>query len=401
MLNTLLVLQPIDLCNLNCTYCYLPGRRDPGRMSAALLAEILRKSLSLSPRVVSGSTTLVWHGGEPLLAGIDFYRMADRLIQKYKPAGLAVAQAVQTNATFVTDEWARWFAASDVSVSVSIDGPKSIHDRARVNWSRNGSFDGVMAGIECLRRNGIPLRAICVVSAFGLDCAADVYYFFRDLGFEYLSFNIDEIEGANPSSSFGKLAAPATVEAMADRFTAFLSAVYDLWEHDGRPIWIREFNRTIDALRICGSRPDAFIQNGETQGLSIITITKSGNISTFSPELSGGTKENREAFTIANITEIDSLDDLLSSRRLADLAREVNEGTRHCAATCDYFDVCGGGSPSNKYFEHGSFRTTETAYCRLHKKAVVDVVLEKLSGARFSNPRSMGPSSGYGQCQVR
>src|SRR5262249_20774151 len=164
MLNKMLVLQPIDLCNLNCTYCYLPGRRNPKRMPDAVLEGVIRKSLAMSPRVVSGATTLVWHGGEPLLAGLDFYRTATELIRKYKPANLDVRQAIQTNGTLITDDWIRWFSENTVEVSVSIDGPKSIHDQRRVNWQGRGSFDEVLAGLDCLRRNGIPLRAICVVS---------------------------------------------------------------------------------------------------------------------------------------------------------------------------------------------------------------------------------------------
>jgi uncharacterized protein len=386
MLNTLLVLQPIDLCNLNCTYCYLPGRRNPDRMSEGVLEDILRKALSASPRVVSGSTTIVWHGGEPMLAGLEYYRAAARMIAKYRPPGLRVAQAVQTNGTLMTDEWAQWFSQNQVSVSVSLDGPAHIHDRLRVNWGGGGSFDEVMAGVECLHRNGLPLRAICVVSRYSLDHPDEIFEFFRDRGFGSLSFNIDEIEGANRTSSFGDLAG-GSLDALGARYAAFLSRIYDLWEENGRPMRVREFNGTFNRLRFRGTHPGALPHNAETAGLSIITITRSGDISTFSPELSGGTVGDPGVFIIANIDEIESLDDLLSNDRFQGLAREVNDGTLLCAETCEYFDVCGGGSPSNKFFEHGSFRVAETAFCRLQKKVVVDVLLEKLTRQPSPSPR--------------
>ena len=154
--------------------------------------------------------------------------------------------------------------------------------------------------------------------------------------------------------------------------------LYDLWEQNGRPMAIREFDDTIRSLRFRAAHPRAFVHNAETLGLSIITISKSGDISTFSPELSGGAQCDSRAFIVANIAEIGSLDDLLDNKKLRGLAHEVNEGTLLCAQHCDYFDLCGGGSPSNKYFEHESFRVNETAFCRLQKKVVVDVVLEKL-----------------------
>jgi uncharacterized protein len=377
MLNKMLVLQPIDLCNLNCTYCYLPGRRSPERMADAVLESILSKSLAASPRVMSGFTTLVWHGGEPLLAGLDFYRVATALIHKYKPVNLDVRQAIQTNGTLITDEWAAWISENKVSISVSIDGPKKIHDRLRVNWQGKGSFDQVMSGVDCLRRNRIPLRVICVLSNYSLDYADEIFEFFRDRGFESLSFNIDEIEGANAGSSFGRLSGAGMAD-LAGRFTAFLSRVYDLWEQNGRPMWIREFNGTIDKLRFRTKHPGDLPQNGETLGLAIITISKSGDISTFSPELSGGTRHDPRAFTIANIRDINSLDDLIDHPRLRSLAGQIHEGTSLCASTCRYFGLCVGGSPSNKFFEHGTFRAAETAFCRLHRKAVVDVVLKKL-----------------------
>jgi uncharacterized protein len=115
--------------------------------------------------------------------------------------------------------------------------------------------------------------------------------------------------------------------------------------------------------------------NEQVRPFGIINVDAGGNVSTFSPELLGLTDQSGQPFTVGNLIN-DSIDDILSSPSLLDLTRRVNDGVNNCRRSCEYFDLCGGGAPSNKFFETGSFESTETLYCRLTQKAVADVVID-------------------------
>ena len=106
-------------------------------------------------------------------------------------------------------------------------------------------------------------------------------------------------------------------------------------------------------------------------------VLSSTRITHFSPQMVAGTPEDPRAFIVANIREIDSLDDLPDLPANRRLEEQVDAGIERCRRECGYFAFCGGGSPATKYYEHGSFAVTETRECVCRKKLIVDVALEK------------------------
>lgn len=132
MIIDLLIIQPIDLCNLNCSYCYLPGRRDPALMSDSVLEASIKCTFNSSlvePINNNDNLAIVWHSGEPLAAGIDFYHKAIQLIKTHNSNNIIVRNQIQTNATLINQAWCDFFVANDFEVSVSLDGPQFLHDK--------------------------------------------------------------------------------------------------------------------------------------------------------------------------------------------------------------------------------------------------------------------------------
>src|SRR5690242_19326589 len=126
---SLLVLQPTPFCNLRCTYCYLPHRDDTRRMSTAVVnavAEMLRNE----PQCFADEVRVLWHGGEPLAAGIPFFEDACDVLASAAPQRLR--HALQTNATLVSPAWMALWRKHDAEIGVSLDGPAFLHDRVRV-----------------------------------------------------------------------------------------------------------------------------------------------------------------------------------------------------------------------------------------------------------------------------
>jgi uncharacterized protein len=156
----LLLLQPTKFCNLDCSYCYLPNRHVSDRMSKDVLESVCTKLLR-SPYIGS-EIRVCLHGGEPLAVGVSWFRECLDLFEQLAPSHLHIKWAVQTNATLLTEEWVSVIEEYDVDVGVSLDGPRELHNQARINRSGRGSFDSAFSGLGNLRRVGISLLECCV-----------------------------------------------------------------------------------------------------------------------------------------------------------------------------------------------------------------------------------------------
>src|SRR5712692_10067432 len=198
----LLVVQPTPFCNIDCRYCYLPDRTNKSVVADRTLANLF--SQVFASGWVRDGVTIVWHAGEPMVLPIDFYRSAFRLIDGLKPADLAVTHSFQTNGTLIDDAWCEFFAAEQISVGVSVDGPQPLHDINRRTRSGRGTFERTIAGIRRLRRHGVPFHVISVLSPESLAAPREMFEFYVDEGIERVCFNVEESEGDHVSRSFAK-----------------------------------------------------------------------------------------------------------------------------------------------------------------------------------------------------
>ena len=215
-----------DACNLACRYCYYLGKNpsgpggDPLRMPEVFLEDYIAQHIAASPDEV---VRFSWHGGEPTVLGVDYFRGIVAIQRRHRPSGRTIANGMQTNGTLLDDKWGRFLAAEGFSVGLSLDGPRELHDRHRLARDGRSSFDETMRGHEVLRRHGVPADILCVVSAANVGHPAKVYGFFREIGASYVTF-LPLVE-RRPDAPGG--VSPDTVpsEAWGD----FLCAVFDEW----------------------------------------------------------------------------------------------------------------------------------------------------------------------------
>jgi len=214
------------LCNLRCTYCYYlekkslyPGSKHP-RMSDALLEKYVIQHISAS---TDDLIFFSWHGGEPMLAGKDFYKLAVKLQKKHLPAGKKILNGIQTNGTLINEEWCRFFADENFIIGISIDGSEELHNQNRHDEKKSQSFDRVINGHKLLQKHRIIPEILCVVNSVNVKYPLAVYEFFRGLGAEYITFLPLVNKSDDPSETVTKnsVSAPA--------FGEFLSAVFDEW----------------------------------------------------------------------------------------------------------------------------------------------------------------------------
>jgi uncharacterized protein len=361
----LLILQPTPFCNINCDYCYLPERGNSVRMSGGVIDNAV--ALAVDSGLVRDGLSIVWHAGEPLAVPIDFYEDAFARIQDRAP-GVQIKHAIQTNGTIIDQRWCDLFQKHSVNVGVSIDGPAFVHDLHRKDRRGFGTHSKVMRGIDLLKSNSIPFHAIAVVTADSLPHADEIFEFFLTLGAFQVGFNIEELEGIHGSSTLSF--------ASQDMVAAFFRRIYKLQQESKDYLPIREFDRAYNAIANVSGAMSAQ-GNQQNVAFGILSVDWNGNISTFSPELLGSASETYANFSFGNVQK-DNLADLLENPIFSKLATEIYAGVQNCAVSCDYFAFCGGGAPANKFYENGSFSSTETMYCRHTIQLPVEIVLSDL-----------------------
>jgi uncharacterized protein len=368
-----LVLQPSPFCNINCDYCYLPHRTSTQRMEISTLEKIMEK-ISASG-LVGPSFDLLWHAGEPLAVPISWYEKAFEIIASYPVVGQKAQHNFQSNGTLLNQAWCDFIKTHPVDIGLSIDGPEFIHDSHRKTRSGAGTHAKAVAAAKLLQKNDIQFGVVAVISEQSLDYPDEIYDFFVDLGVRGVGFNIEEVEGINETSSLG--------QGSDDRVRQFLQRVFDRNYADGFPLQIREFDNAFEAVQMPDNNRtiDGKHYNLETEALAMINIDYAGNFSSFSPELLGQPTEKYGSFTFGNLLR-DGLFDATQNPYFQKVVADIDAGNRKCAATCPYWENCGGASPSNKYYENGSFDSTETHHCRSMIQMPIDIVRNFFANTR-------------------
>jgi uncharacterized protein len=359
---SLIIVQATPFCNINCSYCYLPDRADRRTLSMEQLKQLFERVFAFP--TLADEVTVVWHAGEPLVLGIDYYREAFELVRAMRPPNLQVRHAFQTNGMLLNEQWCDFLIEQNVGIGVSIDGPAHIHDLSRRTRAGAGTFAKTLTGIKLLQRRDIPFQIISVLGGAALEDPDSLFEFYRINDLQEIGFNIEEIEGCNTHTSIDPVAAERKIE----RFFARLS---QLMEQHRFPLKIRELEETMLSIRhLNGDGP----VNNLVIPFGIVTIDVKGGVYTFSPELAGYSNADFPSLSIGNIFE-HSFDELAASPVLEKQISQIGDGIARCRSNCDYFPVCGGGAPSNKFFENGTFASAETMHCRMTKKGVANFLM--------------------------
>lgn len=183
--------KPIGpICNLDCKYCFylekekLYGHGEKWKMSDEVLEQYIRQYIEQQdvPEI-----NFAWQGGEPTLLGADYFRKVVELQKKYAN-GKQIANALQTNGTLLDDDWCELFAREKFLIGLSIDGPRVLHDKYRVDKQQKGSFDDVVRGLELLKKHQVEFNTLTVVNRANSQKPTDVYRFLKQIGSGYIQF---------------------------------------------------------------------------------------------------------------------------------------------------------------------------------------------------------------------
>jgi len=196
------VVKPTHICNLGCRYCYNEDTRAPV-MTAETLECVVRDTFDVPGTGLSPMRyDFIWHGGEPLVAGQDFYENAVALQRTYAN-GRTYANTVQTNGLLINDKWAAFLEAERFQVSVSIDGPKHLNDLTRIDLRGRGTFERIRKCLDILRSHQIPFGVCVVITRANKDQAGEIFDFLKN---ERLPFNLIPLTlSGSAKGSYGEL----------------------------------------------------------------------------------------------------------------------------------------------------------------------------------------------------
>ena len=242
-------------CNLACKYCYyleknrLYQNTPRHLMSDEMLEQFTREYIEAQtmPQVL-----FTWHGGEPLMRSIDFYKKALALQKKYAH-GKQIDNVIQTNGTLLTDEWCEFFAQNHWLVGISIDGPQEYHDHYRITPAGKPSWEKVMQGISLLKKHRVEWNAMAVVNAYNAEHPLEFYHFFRDNGCQYLQFTpiVERLTEHEDGRTLASLADDreiplADASVTPEQWGNFLCTIFDDWvRHDVGKMFVEIFDCTL------------------------------------------------------------------------------------------------------------------------------------------------------------
>lgn len=317
--NCLPIVKPFDdACNLKCLYCYMRGVMRPQHrarlMDDATLHCLIDFFCSKQKHV-----EFIWHGGEPLLAGLDFFEQVVVYQKPWIKCGKEIKNSMQTNATLITKDWASFFSENNFSIGVSLDGPPEIHNAMRTD-GKYGSFDSVMEGIVMLRDTGVFNGISCCVSTANYHLPDKVFEFFISQGIKSMKFL--RVKGVDKNGN----SYPGSITS--DQYVDFLLAIFRKWlEVDNPEIEITNIKSIVDIF--LGGNFRECVYMGACY--NYVTIYSDGSI------YACDALAQHDFLHFGNIKEPDS-----KNHNFSKFVTLVESQKKECRS-CQWFDICRGG----------------------------------------------------------
>jgi uncharacterized protein len=353
--DALVMAKPVGpRCNLRCDYCYYLAKEQlfpadaPRRMPDDLLESYIAQRLQASP---SEPVHFEWHGGEPTLLGLDYFRRIVALERKHAPPGCEFTNGLQTNGLLLDDAWGAFLAESRFSVGLSLDGPADVHDGFRKTVSGQPTHCDVVRAFHVLAKHGVRSDVLCVLHAQNVRAPARVYGFFRELGVRSLQF-LPLVE-PDPSRSSGVSVRTVRPEAIGE----FLCTTFDAWmSRDLGLIVVQFFD---EALRPELGLPHALCIWRETCG-DVVVLEHDGSVYACDHFVC-------PSHRIGSLRER-PLADLLSDPALRAFGQDKQDRLPAACRACDVLAWCNGGCPKDRLVHSDANEAGLSYLCPAYKR---------------------------------
>jgi uncharacterized protein len=317
-----LILEPVKRCNLRCLYCYSDGA-GTGVMSRQTLKTALEKAARYAEGQGFREIHILWHGGEPLLAGLGFFRAAMKILDGLA-SDLRFHHYLQTNGLLLDDDFCAFFRDQEFQIGISLDGPQVLHDSLRIGADGQGSHAAVLEKVRLLEEQGVPVGFNAVVTRRSLGQEKTIYQYFQGLGY---GFRVNPmIPGRHPEISAPYLLQPG-------EFGAFLCRLFDVWagtEH--QRVMVSPLDLYLEAM--LSGVPYECQQQGTCVG-SHLGVKPSGDVALCS-------RFGTDPFGTIHDSEIKDLVALPFCEAMRRRAETLSD-----CHSCRHWSICHGGCPLN------------------------------------------------------
>lgn len=356
------IIKVTNDCNLNCKYCFVEKSVPRNRIIA--IETIKRLFDELEVYASQPVIHLTWHGGEPMLAGIDFYKDVINLQKNYKKRFI---NAIQTNGILIDEKYARFFKENSFLIGISLDGPKGINDLARADKTDKGTFERVFKNFLTLTRLEVNFGVLATIARHNVNHTKELYTFFKD---KRLSVNFSVLyPSGNAMQNIDFLA------ISSQEYAKFLIDMTDIWINDSQPIELRSVELIINNLLSYGHcrKTCTFCENCHE---SFLALGPTGDL--YPCCLFQGFHD----FRYGNIHQI-SLSQIPKSTVWGKLENRVEYIKGECS-NCEIEEYCHGGCSFNAFANYGELNRKDY-YCNSHKKAfpiLLEILEKKLGGLK-------------------
>ncbi len=352
-------------CNIDCKYCYYLEKENlfpdekKFRMSDDVLESYIRQLIETSVEAGMREVPFAWQGGEPTMLGIDFFKKVVALQKQHTPTGIKVNNAFQTNGLLLNDDWGQFLHDNGFLIGISIDGPKKIHGRYRIDRAGRPTFDKVMKGLEVLQRNSVEHNALTTVHRANGGKGKEVYKFLNGLGIDFMQF----IPIAERSSPEGGLASAPQVDmdpgntvtdwsVSPKAYGKFLCDIFDTWfKADIGEVYVQYFDVQ---LGIWLGQPSGLCIFAETCGNGL-ALEHDGSLYSCDhyvyPE-----------FKLGNITET-PMREMLWTDRQAEFGNDKRDGLTEQCKACSFRFACNGGCPKQRFAANNRGEPNHNYFC--------------------------------------
>jgi uncharacterized protein len=336
-ISSLLIKPASALCNLDCSYCfYLDRESDPYHSSPSriMTTETLTRLVDSYLFYSYPQSAFAFQGGEPTLAGLNFFRQVVELQKRYGRPGQSVSNSIQTNGVLLTSEWCRLFREYKFLVGISLDGPEEVHDRYRHNKAGQGTWKAVAEAVALLQREQIEFNVLCVISQANVRRAKDVYQYFRRSGIDNLQFI--------PLAEFLPDGAKEPDAISGEEYGQFLCELFDVWWPERRKVRVRYFDNIAEAL--AGQKPGTCTMHESCDSYAVVEYNGDVYPCDFFVD---------QSWKLGNIHS-DSWSEIGRRRRRYDFASKKTILHADCAV-CEFENICHGGCPKMRHAQRGAF----------------------------------------------
>jgi uncharacterized protein len=305
------------------------------------------KAVQLAQKQNVPKLTISLHGGEPFLAGREWFRSALEILRRAGGDSVKFAFLTQTNGTLLDEEWAAFCDSENITIGISIDGPKHIHDKMRVNFAGRGSYDDVVQGLKVAQGHPRVFGGVlCVIDP--TTSGLEVYRHFRELGVESIDFLF-------PLENNWDSPPPGLEVPGATPYADYLIPIFDEWWGErNRKIKLRYFMQLMKNLFGARGGLDALGGNPVT----ITSIDSDGGI-----EPVDSLKACADGLTHMGLNVLRDPIEAIYDQPLFQIAIAGQEGLCDQCKACPLHDVCGGGYLPHRYSQANGF-ANPTVYCR-------------------------------------